>query len=244
MSGYIYGTIEHIISSPIKVALLTAVTYFSYKILSSPPSSSGSNNKTEPDSQDADIKLEESDTVILRDFTPKELIKFNGKNDPETENPTPIYIAVSGTVYDVTSGAKFYGPGKYLWYSYGPYGIFSGRDASRGLAKGELDKSLLTDINAPIDKLDDLSVSEIDTLESWMTFFEGKYPVVGKLIDESAVVAGTSSDAAAATSTTTEKKNDGDDDAKEESQSDIKDVEDNGEENVQENKGKAQAKDE
>ena len=44
-------------------------------------------------------------------------------------------MGIRGRVYDVTAGAHFYGPE-------GPYGNFSGRDASRGLSKGSFDEGI------------------------------------------------------------------------------------------------------
>lgn len=61
-----------------------------------------------------------------RDFTVSELKKYDG-SDPTS----PVLMAVKGKVYDVTSGAKFYGPG-------GPYAAFAGKDASIALAKVRL----------------------------------------------------------------------------------------------------------
>lgn len=55
-------------------------------------------------------------------FTLKELAKFNGDNNG------PIYLAVKGVVYDVSSKREFYGAGS-------GYSVFSGKEASRGLAK-------------------------------------------------------------------------------------------------------------
>jgi membrane-associated progesterone receptor component len=56
-------------------------------------------------------------------FTIDELAKFNG-----TDSKLPIYLGVKGIVYDVSTKAEFYGVG-------GGYSLFSGREASRGLAK-------------------------------------------------------------------------------------------------------------
>lgn len=77
----------------------------------------------------------------------------------------------------MTSGASFYGPG-------GPYANFAGRDASRGLAKNSFDVEMLTPIDQPIDKLEDLSAEERGSLADWRGHFEGKYLLVGKLVEE------------------------------------------------------------
>ncbi|KAI9500683.1 cytochrome b5-like heme/steroid binding domain-containing protein, partial [Coemansia spiralis] len=106
-----------------------------------------------------------------RNFTPRELAEYNGKDEE-----TPLYIAVKGTVYDVSKGRGFYGPG-------GPYANFSGRDASRGLALGSFDEGVLTSLDDPIDALDDLDKAEEDALDEWATFFAGKYVPIGRLVE-------------------------------------------------------------
>ncbi|KAJ1964622.1 Dihydrodipicolinate synthase [Dipsacomyces acuminosporus] len=85
-------------------------------------------------------------------------------------------MAVKGTVYDVSKGRSFYGPG-------GPYANFAGRDASRGLALGSFDKSTLTDLDAPLDDLKDLDKAEIEALDEWAGFFAGKYMPIGRLVE-------------------------------------------------------------
>jgi len=88
----------------------------------------------------------------------------------------PIYFAVRGRVFDVSSGRNFYGPG-------GPYENFAGRDASRGLACGSFDASMLTeDLKAPLDTLDDLDADQMEALKGWEERFLEKYLVVGKLV--------------------------------------------------------------
>lgn len=101
-------------------------------------------------------------------FTPATLQKYNGASDPK------VFIGIQGTVYDVTSGKAFYGPG-------GPYENFAGRDASRGLALNSFDASMLTPVDKPLDTLDDLTKDEREALDSWTTHFTNKYKVVGSL---------------------------------------------------------------
>ncbi|KAF3909482.1 Neudesin [Arthrobotrys entomopaga] len=109
--------------------------------------------------------------IVFTTYTPKTLLKHNGTDDPR------ILLAVKGTVFDVSAGKMFYGPGA-------PYNIFAGRDASRGLAKGALEDSLLTPIDKPLDTLSDLTAEEREVLQGWFDQFEGKYLVVGELVNE------------------------------------------------------------
>ena len=88
----------------------------------------------------------------------------------------PVYLAVRGRVFDVTSGRNFYGPG-------GPYENFAGRDASRGLACGSFDEDMLTkDLEGPLDTLTGLGNEELEALRGWEERFEEKYLVVGRLV--------------------------------------------------------------
>lgn len=57
-------------------------------------------------------------------LTPEELAAYDG-SDPEK----PIYLAINGTIYDVTKGRGIYGPG-------GSYNWFAGVDASRAYVTG------------------------------------------------------------------------------------------------------------
>ncbi|XP_076442210.1 uncharacterized protein LOC143281117 [Babylonia areolata] len=97
-----------------------------------------------------------------RIFTAKEIAEYDG-SDPEK----PIYMAVKGVVFDVSSGKQFYGKES-------DYNVLVGKDSSRGVAKMSLD---------PKDLTHDLSGLSPDTLQSLDEIFEGtykeKYPVVG-----------------------------------------------------------------
>ncbi|MCJ1325453.1 hypothetical protein MMC10_002116 [Thelotrema lepadinum] len=111
--------------------------------------------------------------VVFKHFTPPTLKPYNGEND------MPVYLAVRGKVFDVTSGRNFYGPG-------GPYENFAGRDASRGLACGSFDEDMLTkDLQGPLDDLKDLGPEEMEAMRGWEERFNEKYLVVGKLVSVS-----------------------------------------------------------
>ncbi|KAI9201808.1 cytochrome b5-like heme/steroid binding domain-containing protein [Polychytrium aggregatum] len=114
-----------------------------------------------------------AETIVLKNFTPVELQKFNGVSDKK------IYLAVKGKIFDVTRGASFYGPE-------GMYGNFAGRDASRGLAKNSFDKSMLTPVDQPLDQLANLEQDEILSLNEWADFFAGKYDHIGYLVENDA----------------------------------------------------------
>ncbi|KAJ2959116.1 hypothetical protein NQZ79_g5403 [Umbelopsis isabellina] len=111
------------------------------------------------------------EVMLFKTYTPKELRAFDGTSDNGR-----ILMAVNGSVYDVTRGRNFYGPG-------GPYGNFAGRDASRGLAKNSFDLDMLTEEDKPIDKLEDLNKDEWDSLREWEQHFANKYLLVGTLVE-------------------------------------------------------------
>lgn len=132
-------------------------------------------------------------------LTIEELSIYNGE-DPEK----PIYLAINGTVYDVSNGRHIYGPG-------GSYSFFAGRDASRAYVTGCFADDLTPDIRGievmylPIDdpetdahwtaeELDRMRAEELDTardkahkaLKHWVDFFANskKYNRVGYLKHE------------------------------------------------------------
>ncbi|KAH9840811.1 cytochrome b5 [Rhodofomes roseus] len=113
-------------------------------------------------------------TLLFKTYTPKTLEPFNG------EDGKRILLAINGIVYDVTAGRNFYGP-------QGMYANFAGRDASRGMAKQSFDLEMLTPLDQPLDKLDDLTPDEIENMRGWMDHFSNKYIVCGKLVENGAV---------------------------------------------------------
>ncbi|XP_054305263.1 neudesin isoform X1 [Pongo pygmaeus] len=79
----------------------------------------------------------------------------------------PIYLAVKGVVFDVTSGKEFYGRGA-------PYNALTGKDSTRGVAKMSLDPADLTHDTTG------LTAKELEALDEVFTkVYKAKYPIVG-----------------------------------------------------------------
>mmetsp|Transcript_6263 Transcript_6263/g.18904 ORF Transcript_6263/g.18904 Transcript_6263/m.18904 type:complete len:120 (+) Transcript_6263:152-511(+) len=110
-------------------------------------------------------------TEELVEMTEEDLKAYDGKTKSEIRIAVKDPYGGEITVFNMTPGKDFYGPG-------GPYEVFAGRHASHGLAKSSTSPS---DVTGDLDKL---SQSELDTLQQWHTKFATKYPIVGKLVDK------------------------------------------------------------
>ncbi|KAF9487437.1 cytochrome b5 [Pleurotus eryngii] len=98
-------------------------------------------------------------------YTVEQLKAFDG-SDPSK----PIYVAIKGTVFDVSHKTDVYGPGK-------SYNLFAGKDASKALGMSSL---------KPEDAISDystLSEGDMKTLNDWHTFFTKRYNIVGRVVD-------------------------------------------------------------
>jgi predicted heme/steroid binding protein len=67
-------------------------------------------------------------------LTPDQLALYNG-----TDPSLPIYVAVNGTIFDVSANPLVYGPG-------GGYNFFAGRDATRAFVTGCFKEDLTHDL--------------------------------------------------------------------------------------------------
>ncbi|KAG9557886.1 cytochrome b5, partial [Aureobasidium melanogenum] len=127
-------------------------------------------------------------------LTDEELKAYDGSDASK-----PVYIALNGTIYDVSAGRHVYGPG-------GSYNFFAGRDATRAFITGCFQEDLTPDIRGaeltyiPVDD-DTPSKAEMkkrrerdtrlarkrvhDTIEGWSRMFKGEagknYFEVGKV---------------------------------------------------------------
>lgn len=152
--GFLASVINEIIYSPLNLVLVTIITILVYKIFRSRQ-------------QPAAAPPPEPELPRLRkDFTVAELKAFDG-----TQPDGRVLVAVNGTVYDVTKGKRFYGPG-------GPYAAFGGRDASRGLATF----SVTSNDKDEYDDLSDLTAMEMESVREWEMQFKEKYVLVGRLL--------------------------------------------------------------
>uniref|UniRef100_A0A9L0I6L3 Membrane-associated progesterone receptor component 1 n=1 Tax=Equus asinus TaxID=9793 RepID=A0A9L0I6L3_EQUAS len=93
------GLLHEIFTSPLNLLLLGLCIFLLYKIVrGDQPAASGDSD----DDEAAPLPR-----LKRRDFTPAELRRFDGVQDPR------ILMAINGKVFDVTKGRKFYGPVKY-----------------------------------------------------------------------------------------------------------------------------------
>lgn len=94
-AGFVEGIVQEIIYSPLNLILLAFISFLLFKIFKS--------SKPPTPSPPSDPELPK----LRKDFTVAELKAFDG-NQPDGR----VLVAVNGTVYDVTRGKRFYGPGE------------------------------------------------------------------------------------------------------------------------------------
>lgn len=89
----------------------------------------------------------------------EELSKFDGSNNKE-----PIYIAIDGDVYDVSSNREMYARPN------GAYSFFAGRDAARAFVTGCFgnEEQLTHDLRG-------LGEQELASLQRWKDFYDNHY---------------------------------------------------------------------
>ncbi|KAK2878562.1 hypothetical protein QQF64_011372 [Cirrhinus molitorella] len=98
----------------------------------------------------------------VRLFTEEELQRYDGSEDGQ-----PIYMAIKGVVFDVTTGKEFYGKGA-------SYNALVGKDSTRAVAKMSLDPADLTYDTTG------LTESQLESLEQiFKGTYKAKYPIVG-----------------------------------------------------------------
>ncbi|CAG9783917.1 unnamed protein product [Diatraea saccharalis] len=97
-------------------------------------------------------------------YTLEELAQYNGAIKSQ------LYLAIIGTIFDVSKGSKHYGEGS-------PYNYFVGKDASRAFITGNF-----KDNSVNKDHILDLTCDELITLLNWKTTLKEKYRHVGIVI--------------------------------------------------------------
>ncbi|EST05294.1 Cytochrome b5-like heme/steroid binding domain protein [Kalmanozyma brasiliensis GHG001] len=93
----------------------------------------------------------------------EELKQYDG-----TDASKPVYVAVKGTIFDVSPKREMYEPGK-------GYHIFAGKDGSRGLGMSSL---------KPEDAVPDYSTlddKQLKVLDDWHSYYTKRYNIVGKV---------------------------------------------------------------
>ncbi|KIP04137.1 hypothetical protein PHLGIDRAFT_93905 [Phlebiopsis gigantea 11061_1 CR5-6] len=163
-------------SYPIVSALLLAVPalFIYHRVTAQRTSATPSPTTEKPEEKPKSImQPAATDLAPPKDdpFTQEQLKEFDGSDVSK-----PIYVAIKGTVFDVTRKRDTYGKG-------GSYNLFAGKDASKALGKSSLKEE-----DASPD-YSDLPNTERKVLDDWHAFFVKRYNIVGKVTDLPAVVA-------------------------------------------------------
>jgi hypothetical protein len=93
-----------------------------------------------------------------KSYTDATNVKRVFKNEELGLHKSQILLAIVGEVFDVSSGAKYYG-------SDGSYGMLAGKDASRAYGTGELD------VDGLVDYISDLKPKECAAIKSYYDFY-------------------------------------------------------------------------
>lgn len=97
--GFLTSVLNEIIYSPLNLVLVGVITILVYKIFRS-QKQPAAGPPPEPELP-----------RLRRDFKVAELLQYDGKQ-PDGR----VLVAVNGSVYDVTKGKRFYGPGECVQY--------------------------------------------------------------------------------------------------------------------------------
>lgn len=99
---------------------------------------------------------------VFKLWNQQELSKFDGNSDQPN-----IYLAFLGLVYDVTINSQHYARGA-------EYNAFAGRDATRAFVTGNFTHDLH-------DYIEDIEESLYSHIESWASFYNTSYPILGRI---------------------------------------------------------------
>lgn len=103
-------------------------------------------------------------------LTLDELAKYDGQ-----DKALPLYLAINGSVYDVSVSRTIYGPG-------GPYSKFAGKDAARAWVTGCFGKP--DEFTYDLREIDEKEAR--NAIQNWQDFYDNhrKYWYVGTVIHE------------------------------------------------------------
>lgn len=111
-------------------------------------------------------------------MTLEELSQFDG-----SDSSKPMYLAISGVIFDVSSAPDFYGPDGDPLSPY-PHHVcalgmypFAGHECARAFAL------VSVDVNDCVANLDGLCKGDLDTLKEWEFKFRSKYNIIGHVVD-------------------------------------------------------------